>query len=93
MSASSEVLTFPFKKLGHGPIMYSGSDLAGQQKLNFYFLSVPRVLPGKLAACICAPNIQVDFTARSIPRCWVGGGTGEVLGKCWGGVGEVLGRC
>ena len=47
-------------------------------------------MPGKLAACICAPNIQVDFTARSIPRCWVGG---EVLGRCWGGAGEVLGRC
>ena len=54
-------------------------------KFNLYFLSVPRVLPGKLAACICAPNIQVDFTARSIPRCWVGG-------RYWGGAGEVLGR-
>ena len=44
-----------------------------------------------MAACICAPNIQVDFTARSIPRCWVGGR--YCMGRCWGGVGEVLGRC
>ena len=71
--------------------------MADQQTFNFYCLSVPRVLPGKLAACICAPNIQVDFTARSIARCWVGGevlgGAGEVLERCWGGAKEVLVRC
>ena len=59
---------------------------------------MPRVVPGKLAACICAPNIQVDFHGSQHPKVLGRGGgagevLGEVLGRCWGGVGEVLGRC